>query len=199
MYVLPPLPRELSEYEPVLDAETVRLHHDCHHAAYVAGANSAMAELRRIAAGKEDANAAPCATRKLAFNLGGHLLHCLYWNCICSDSKPLSDSALVAAIAAQFGDFDGFVRLFKSAAIGVQGSGWSILAVEPMSLRLMVLAVHRHQDALVGGMMPILACDVWEHAYYLRYQNNRAAYVDAFMRHINWEWVAHRFNNICQN
>lgn len=199
VYVLPPLPRELSEYEPVLDAETVRLHHDCHHAAYVAGANSAMAELRRIAAGKEDANAAPCATRKLAFNLGGHLLHCLYWNCICSDSKPLSDSALVAAIAEQFGDFDGFVRLFKSAAIGVQGSGWAILAVEPMSRRLMVLAVHRHQDALVGGMMPILACDVWEHAYYLRYQNNRAAYVDAFMRHINWEWVAHRFNNICQN
>ena len=199
VYVLPPLPRELSEYEPVLDAETVRLHHDCHHAAYVAGANSAMAELRRIAAGKEDANAAPCATRKLAFNLGGHLLHCLYWNCICSDSKPLSDSALVAAIAEQFGDFDGFVRLFTSAAIGVQGSGWAILAVEQMSRRLMVLAVHRHQDALVGGMMPILACDVWEHAYYLRYQNNRAAYVDAFMRHINWEWVAHRFNNICQN
>ncbi len=199
VYVLPPLPCELSEYEPVLDAETVRLHHDCHHAAYVAGANSAMAELRRIAAGKEDANAAPCATRKLAFNLGGHLLHCLYWNCICSDSKPLSDSALVAAIAEQFGDFDGFVRLFKSAAIGVQGSGWAILAVEQMSRRLMVLAVHRHQDALVGGMMPILACDVWEHAYYLRYQNNRAAYVDSFMRHINWEWVAHRFNNICQN
>lgn len=199
VYVLPPLPRELSEYEPVLDAETVRLHHDCHHAAYVAGANSAMAELRRIAAGKEDANAAPCATRKLAFNLGGHLLHCLYWNCICSDSKPLSDSALVAAIAEQFGDFDGFVRLFTSAAIGVQGSGWAILAVEQMSRRLMVLAVHRHQDALVGGMMPILACDVWEHAYYLRYQNNRAAYVDAFMLHINWEWVAHRFNNICQN
>lgn len=75
VYVLPSLPCEPSDYEPVLDAETVRLHHDCHHAAYVAGANSAMAELRRMADGKEDANAAPCATRKLAFNLGGHLLH----------------------------------------------------------------------------------------------------------------------------
>ena len=191
--MLPPLPCEPSDYEPVLDAETVRLHHDCHHAAYVAGANSAMAELRRMADGKDDVNAAPCATRKLAFNLGGHLLHCLYWNSICKDSKPLTDAALMAALIEQFGDMDGFVRLFKSAAMGVQGSGWAVLAVEQMSRRLMILAVHRHQDALVSGIFPLLACDVWEHAYYLRYQNNRAAYVDAFIRHINWEWVARRF------
>ena len=193
MYVLPPLPCEPSDYEPVLDAETVRLHHDCHHAAYVAGANSAMAELRRMADGKDDVNAAPCATRKLAFNLGGHLLHCLYWNSICKDSKPLTDAALMVALIEQFGDMDGFVRLFKSAAMGVQGSGWAVLAVEQMSRRLIILAVHRHQDALVSGICPLLACDVWEHAYYLRYQNNRAAYVDAFIRHINWEWVARRF------
>lgn len=199
VYVLPPLPCSPSDYEPVLDAETVRLHHDCHHAAYVAGANSAMDELRRMADGKEEVNAAPCATRKLAFNLGGHLLHCLYWNSICKDSKPLTDAALMAAITGQFGDLDGFVRLFKAAAMGVQGSGWAILAVEQMSRRPVVLAVHRHQDALVSGIRPILACDVWEHAYYLRYQNNRAAYVDAFIRHINWEWVARSFNNICQN
>lgn len=193
VYVLPPLPCEPSDYEPVLDAETVRLHHDCHHAAYVAGANSAMAELRRMADGKDDVNAAPCATRKLAFNLGGHLLHCLYWNSICKDSKPLTDAALMVALIEQFGDMDGFVRLFKSAAMGVQGSGWTVLAVEQMSRRLIILAVHRHQDALVSGICPLLACDVWEHAYYLRYQNNRAAYVDAFIRHINWEWVARRF------
>lgn len=193
VYVLPPLPCEPSDYEPVLDAETVRLHHDCHHAAYVAGANSAMAELRRMADGKDDVNAAPCATRKLAFNLGGHLLHCLYWNSICKDSKPLTDAALMMALIEQFGDMDGFVRLFKSAAMGVQGSGWAVLAVEQMSRRLIILAVHRHQDALVSGICPLLACDVWEHAYYLRYQNNRAAYVDAFIRHINWEWVARRF------
>lgn len=193
VYVLPPLPCEPSDYEPVLDAETVRLHHDCHHAAYVAGANSAMAELRRMADGKDDVNAAPCATRKLAFNLGGHLLHCLYWNSICKDSKPLTDAALMVALIEQFGDMDGFVRLFKSAAMGVQGSGWAVLAVEQMSRRLIILAVHRHQDALVSGICPLLACDVWEHAYYLRYQNNRAAYVDAFIRHINWEWVARRF------
>lgn len=199
VYVLPPLPCAPSDYEPVLDAETVRLHHDCHHAAYVAGANSAMADLRRMAEGKEDVNAAPCATRKLAFNLGGHLLHCLYWNSICKDSKPLTDSVLMSAITEQFGDWDGFVRLFKAAAMGVQGSGWAILAVEQMSRRPMVLAVHRHQDALVSGICPILACDVWEHAYYLRYQNNRAAYVDAFIRHINWEWVSRSFHHICQN
>lgn len=193
VYVLPPLPCEPSDYEPVLDAETVCLHHDCHHAAYVAGANSAMAELRRMADGKDDVNAAPCATRKLAFNLGGHLLHCLYWNSICKDSKPLTDAALMVALIEQFGDMNGFVRLFKSAAMGVQGSGWAVLAVEQMSRRLIILAVHRHQDALVSGICPLLACDVWEHAYYLRYQNNRAAYVDAFIRHINWEWVARRF------
>lgn len=198
-YVLPPLPYPVSDYEPVLDAETVRLHHDCHHAAYVAGANSAMTELRRMADGKEDVNAAPCAMRKLAFNLGGHLLHCLYWHCISKDAKPLTDSALMEAITEQFGDWEGFERLFKAAAMGVQGSGWAILAVEQMSRRPVVLAVHRHQDAWVSGIRPILACDVWEHAYYLRYQNNRAAYVEAFMHHINWEWVARSFNNFCQN
>ena len=197
MYVLPPLPCAPFDYEPVLDAETVLLHHDCHHAAYVAGANSAMAELRSIAAGKEDANAVPCATRKLAFNLGGHILHCLYWRSFCKDSKPLTDAALIAAMDEQFGGMEGFARLFKSAAMGVQGSGWAVLAVEQMSRRLMIFAVHRHQDAMVSGICPILACDVWEHAYYLRYQNNRAAYVEAFLRHINWESVARSFNNIC--
>lgn len=199
VYVLPSLPCVPADFGAVLDAETVRLHHDCHHAAYVAGANGAMKELQNIAGGRGDVNATPCAARKLAFNLGGHLLHCLYWHCISKVANSMPDSGLMTALCEQFGDFDGFIRLFRAAALGVQGSGWAILAVEQMSGKLMVFAVHRHQDAMVSGLLPILACDVWEHAYYLRYQNNRAAYVDAFIEHINWEWVSRCFNHYCHN
>lgn len=199
VYILPPLPCAPSDFGAVLDEETVRLHHDFHHAAYVAGANGAMAELQDIAGGKGDVNATPCAARKLAFNLGGHFLHCLYWHSIGREANQMPDSGLMSALCEQFGDMEGFIRLFRAAALGVQGSGWAILAVEQMSAKLMVFAVHRHQDAMVGGLRPILACDVWEHAYYLRYQNNRAAYVDAFIRHINWEWVSRCFNLSCHS
>ncbi len=198
-YVLPPLPCELSAYEPVLDAETVRLHHDIHHAAYVAGANNALTTLQRIAAGDGDTNTVPCEIGKLAFNLGGHLLHCLYWHSINCASESAPGPELTQAIQEQFGSMEGFCRLFRTAALGVQGSGWALLACERLSKRLIIFGVQRHHEALVSGITPILACDVWEHAYYLRYQNNRAAYIDAFMRHINWSWVTEQFHSCCNH
>ena len=193
-YVLPPLPFDVSAYEPLLDEKTVRLHHDIHHAAYVVGANNALSELRAIAQGEGKVNATSCATDNLAFNLGGHLLHCLYWHSLCSVEQT-PGLELMEALQSQFGSMEGFFRIFRAAALGIQGSGWALLARECLSKRLIVLSVHRHQDALVSGIKPLLACDVWEHAYYLRYQNNRAAYVDAFLRHINWKWVTEQFNH----
>lgn len=197
VYVLPPLPYDVAAYEPVLDAETVLLHHDVHHAAYVAGANAAVAELQDIASGNGDVNATSCASRKLAFNLGGHILHCLYWHSLAPEPQETPQAELLEAICAQFGSLEGFCRIFRAAASGVQGSGWAVLAREHLSRKLLVFAVHRHQDAMVSGIRPLLACDVWEHAYYLRYQYNRAAYVDAFLRHINWSGVSERFNHRC--
>ncbi len=196
-YVLPPLPYELEALEPFINEETLLLHHDKHHAAYVAGANAAADELRRINNGTLGREHAACATQKLAFHLGGHILHTLYWHNMAGVPHTMPDGALGAAIDSSFGSFDSFCRLFAGIAESVQGSGWAVMGVDPVSRKLMVCGICRHQDVLVPGFSPLLACDVWEHAYYLTWQNNRKGYVDAFMRHINWETVAQLFEKSC--
>ena len=192
--MLPPLPYELSALEPVLDAETVMLHHTRHHAAYVAGANAAVDMMRQIAQGELPETMSNTAVQNLAFNLAGHMLHSLYWGNISPEAGQRPGGALAAAIDASFGSYEGFVRVFRSVALGVQGSGWAILAREAVSRRLVVLGALRHQDALLPKMRPLLVCDVWEHAYYIRYANNRAAYVDAFLNQVCWRSVEKRFN-----
>ena len=194
-YVLPPLPYEINALEPLLDAETLDLHHSRHHAAYVAGANDAVARMRRIARGEEPDNMLPAAAHSLAFNLAGHMLHTLYWGNMTPEKGQCPQCCLADALNRAFGSYEGFVRVFRSAALGVQGSGWAVLATDAVSHELVVLAAHRHQDALLPRMRPLLVCDVWKHAYYLRYANNRARYVDTFMHQINWRTVEIRYNH----
>lgn len=195
-YVLPPLPYEAVALSPVLDEETVLLHYEKHHAAYVAGANSAAETLRRIAVGELASEAAPAASELLAFNLGGHLLHCLYWNSLSPAPQEGPTGALADAINCSFGSYEGFERIFRAVTMAVQGSGWGVLAVDPASGLLRVMGICKHQEVFVPGLAPLLACDVWEHAYYLRYHNNRAGYLDAFMQHINWKNVQQRIKDI---
>ena len=198
-YVLPPLPYEATALEPLMDAETVILHHSRHHAAYVAGANAAAELMHQVAMGEQPETMAATAAHNLAFNLAGHMLHTLYWGSLAPEPCGAPCGELADAIRTDFGSYDGFVKLFRSAALGVQGSGWAVLARDAVSHRLVVLAAHRHQDALLPRMRPLLVCDVWEHAYYLRYHNNRAAYLDAFMNQICWNTVLRRFNSNKQN
>lgn len=198
-YVLPPLPYEAAALEPLMDAETVILHHSRHHAAYVAGANAAAELMRQVATGEQPETLAATAAHNLAFNLAGHMLHTLYWGNLAPEPCDGPEGELADAMNESFGSYAGFVRLFRSAALGVQGSGWAVLARDAVSHRLVVLAAHRHQDALLPRMRPLLVCDVWEHAYYLRYHNNRAGYVDAFMNQVCWHSVAKRFNSNKQN
>lgn len=193
-YVLPPLPYEAAAVEPLLDAETVRLHYEKHHAAYVAGANEAAALMRMIATGEMPECAAGSAAANLAFNLSGHMLHTLYWGSIASTPCAGPGGELADAINTAFGSYDGFLRLFKAVALRVKGSGWAVLAKDAVSHRLVVLGAHKHEDALLPRMRPLLVCDLWEHAYYLRYRNNRAGYVDAFLNQICWCAVDKRFN-----
>lgn len=193
-YQLPPLPYAPSDLEPFLDAETLRLHHDKHHAAYVKGANTATLAMKAMARGERSAEDAASVAQNLAFHLGGHLLHCLYWKNLSPVPQALPEGPLAEAIVLTYGSFEGFARLFRAVALGVQGSGWCVLGVEPIGKQLTINAILRHQEALSPRFCPLLVCDVWEHAYYLRYQHDRAAYVDAFMRHINWEIVAHRYS-----
>lgn len=196
-YVLPDLPYAAASLEPLLDEETVLLHHDRHHAAYVAGANAAADTLQRVACGELAAEAAPEAARLLAFNLGGHILHCLYWESITGMQGCTPKGELADAINHSFGSMEGFEKIFKAVAMGVQGSGWSVVGMDPVSGLLRIFGIERHQDILAPGFLPLLACDVWEHAYYLRYHNNRAGYVNAFLKHIDWEKTQQRLTTIC--
>lgn len=191
-YVLPPLPYPVSSLEPFLDDETLTIHHDRHHAAYVAGANNAADMQRRIARGELSTEWSPAAARNLSFHLSGHILHCLYWSSMSSRQEEIPGGAIGAAINENLGCYEGFLRLFSSVAMGVQGNGWAILALDKVSRRLTVLGVHGHDQSMFPLFAPLVVCDLWEHAYYLHYRNNRAAYVNEFLNHINWEWVNKR-------
>ncbi len=187
-YTLPPLPYAYNALEPAIDAETMTLHHDKHHAAYVKGANNALAKLADVHEGKLDPAAVSEWSEKLAFNLSGHLLHAIFWADLGSKGgKP--EGALAADIDTQFGSFDKLKAHFSAAATQVQGNGWGVLAYEPIARRLIVLQARNHQLNVAWGAIPLLVLDVWEHAYYLKYKNVRADYVKAFWSVVNWSAV----------
>lgn len=191
-YTLPPLPYDYADLEPHIDAQTIKLHHDIHHAGYVKGANAAVARLEQIRrVGGEEIATVRAVTDALSFNLAGHLLHSVFWNNMAKGGggDPPADSEIAKMIIRDFGTIEAFRANFGAAAVQVQGSGWSILAYEPTAQRLMVLQAEKHQNTAVWGAIPLLVVDVWEHAYYLKYQNQRAAYVKAFMNVINWKDV----------
>jgi Fe-Mn family superoxide dismutase len=188
-YHLPPLPYGYADLEPFLDAETVKLHHDIHHAGYVNGANAAIAELGQIRRAGEDAiKQVRAVTLNLAFNLSGHVLHSLYWPSMKKDGggDPPADSRIGQMIVRDFGTAEAFRANFAAVAAQVQGSGWAVLAYEPLAQRLLVLQAEKHENTGAWGTVPLLVLDVWEHAYYLKYQNKRTEYIKAFTQLINW-------------
>ena len=195
IYILPPLPYAYDALEPYIDESTMRLHHDKHHAAYVKGANEASRNLREIAEGKRDVSETTHWVRQLAFHGSGHTMHSIFWKNMTPTPKAAPEGSLATAIKDSFGSYDNFVKLFKAASVGVEGSGWGVLGYEPLSKKLVVLGVEKHQNLSVMGIVPLLVCDVWEHAYYLKHQNNRAAYVDAFLHVVNWQDVEQRYDN----
>ncbi len=192
-FVLPPLDYDYDALEPRIDVETMRLHHSVHHQGYVNGANNALRKLDEIASGEGDAGLVKHWTRELAFHGSGHTMHLLFWNNMRPDGGGEPSGDLADAVNESFGEFANFSRLFKAASVAVEASGWGILGYEPVSRRLVVLQAEKHHDLTVHGVVPLLAIDVWEHAYYLRYQNRRGDYVDAFMNVINWDDVARRY------
>jgi Fe-Mn family superoxide dismutase len=187
-YILPPLPYKPDALEPHIDAQTMQLHHDKHHQGYVNGLNTALDALAEIRSGKRQAAEVKHWSRELAFNGSGHFLHVLFWNCMTGE-KTQAGSATAKQISSDFGSMEGFSNQFKAAAGAVEGSGWAILVFEPIARRLMIMQAEKHQNLTAWGVMPLLAIDVWEHAYYLKYQNRRPEYVSEFMNVINWEFV----------
>ena len=190
-YTLPPLPYEYNALEPHIDEQTMRIHHDKHHQGYVDGLNKAVAALKE-AAGEETIDDAKLygLQRNLSFNYGGYVLHSVFWATMGpqsgSGSNQPAGGELLGAINAAYGSFENFQRLFKASALGVKGSGWSVLVYDAIGDWVHVKAMNDQDAYFPPGSMPILPLDVWEHAYYLKYQNNRGAYIDAWWNVVDW-------------
>jgi Fe-Mn family superoxide dismutase len=191
-YTLPDLPYDYAALEPHISGRIMQLHHDKHHAAYVAGANTALAKL---AEARESGNldAVNLHEKNLAFNLGGHVNHSVFWANLSPDGGDKPVGELAAAIDEFFGSFEAFQKHFTAAAAGVQGSGWSILAWDSIGARLVVVQLYDQQSNIAMGLVPVVMLDVWEHAYYLDYLNVRADYIKAWWNIVNWADAAARF------
>ncbi len=191
-YELPDLDYDYAALEPHLSARIVELHHDKHHAAYVAGANTTVEKLGEA---RESGNFATInqLEKNLAFHVSGHVLHSLLWKNLAPDGGGTPEGELAAALDESFGSFDAFRKQFDEAAMGVQGSGWAALAWEPTGGLLVVEQVYDHQSNLAQGAPPLLVLDMWEHAFYLQYENVKGDWVKAFWNLVNWPDVAARF------
>lgn len=191
VYTLPELPYDYAALEPHISGKIMELHHDKHHATYVDGANTAlekMAEARE----KGDFATLPKLEKDLAFNLGGHTNHTIFWKNLSPNGGGEPEGELAEAIKDSFGSFEGFKKHFTNCATSIQGSGWSVLAYDSLSGKLVIFQLFDQQGNVPVGVIPLLMLDMWEHAFYLDYLNVKADYVKAFWNIANWEDVAER-------
>jgi Fe-Mn family superoxide dismutase len=193
VYTLPELPYDYAALEPHISARIMELHHSKHHAAYVAGANAALEQMVE-AREKNSFGTINKLEKDLAFHLGGHINHSIFWTNLSAEGHDGLSGELAAAITEFFGSFDAFKAHFTAASLGIQGSGWGILSWDPVGARLIVQQMFDQQANTAQGTIPLLQLDMWEHAFYLDYQNVRADYVTAFWNIVNWDNVAKRFD-----
>ncbi|MCL4179323.1 MAG: superoxide dismutase [Verrucomicrobia bacterium] len=197
-FKLAPLPYPLDALEPHIDAKTMEIHHGRHHAAYVNGLNQAVSQIPGLAQRSleqllSELNQVPDQVRTAVRNHGGgHHNHTLFWSMLSRNGGGKPKGELASALDTHFGSFDGFQDLLTKAALGRFGSGWAWLTLD-RSRKLTVESTPNQDSPLSEGRTPLLGIDVWEHAYYLKYQNRRADYVTAFFKIVNWEFVQERY------
>ena len=197
-FTLPPLPYAYTALEPHIDEPTMRIHHDKHHAAYVTNLNAALdgeTALQSLSIEQLLGNLArvPEAKRTAVRNNGGgHYNHTLFWDLMAPGGAKAPDGKLAAAINTTFGGFDGFKEQFTKACLARFGSGWGWL-VRGADGSLSIESTPNQDAPLMAGKAAVLGCDVWEHAYYLKYQNRRPDYLAAWWNVVNWTRVAERF------
>jgi Fe-Mn family superoxide dismutase len=191
-YVLPELSYDYGALEPHISGRIMELHHSKHHAAYVAGINTALEQLEEARAKNEFGNINKLQ-KDLAFHLGGHVNHSIFWNNLAPNQGEKPEGELGAAIDEFFGSFDAFRAHFNAAALGIQGSGWAFLAWDSLGERLIIEQLYDQQGNLAAATVPLLMLDMWEHAFYLDYQNVKGDYVKAFWNIVNWADVQARF------
>ncbi|HZS86564.1 MAG TPA: superoxide dismutase [Chloroflexota bacterium] len=197
-YEVPPLPYDYNALEPHIDEQTMRIHHDKHHATYVTNANNALANHPDLAALPveellKDLSRVPENIRTaVRNNAGGHANHTLFWQIMKPNGGGQPSGPLADAINQTFGSFDAFKEELNKAGAGRFGSGWAWLTVDG-SGALRVESTPNQDTPISEGRTPILGVDVWEHAYYLKYQNRRADYLAAWWNTVNWDEVARRY------
>ena len=193
-YTLPDLGYDYGALEPHISGQIMELHHSKHHQAYVTGTNTALTRLAE-AREQNSFDQVNLLGKNLAFNLAGHVNHTVFWQNLSPDGGDKPDGELAAAIDEFFGSFDAFRAHFTANALGIQGSGWSILAWDILGARLVIEQLYDHQGNLAAGQVPLLMLDMWEHAFYLQYRNVKADYVEAFWNIADWSDVATRFTS----
>lgn len=197
MFELPALPYEYNALEPFIDAKTMTLHHDMHHATYLKNLNEALSgndDFLRMPIEKllANLNLIPENVRqKVRNNGGGHANHSLFWNWMSTPTGQKPAGELLEKINLSFGDFEKFKEVFKMHALARFGSGWVWLISENDKLK--IVDTPNQDTPLMEGIKPILGLDVWEHAYYLKYQNRRAEYVDSWWNVVNWNKVSNLY------
>ena len=191
VYVLPELDYDYSALAPHISATIMELHHSKHHAAYVAGANTTLDKLAEARDAGDFANINRLE-KDLAFHLGGHTNHSIFWKNLAPSAGGRPDGELASAIDEYFGSFDKFQAHFTATAMGIQGSGWAFLAFDVVSQRLIIEQLFDQQSNIAAGSIPLLTLDMWEHAFYLDYKNVKADYVSAFWNIVNWSDVSAR-------
>ena len=195
-FSVPDLPYDYAALEPHIDEATMRVHHDKHHQAYVDKANGALEGTEWADRDVEDVlkslDSLPADKQgPVRNNGGGHYNHTLFWQMLSPDGGGAPSGDLAAAIDAAFGSFEDFKAKFKEAGIGQFGSGWAWLVKDGDGVA--IVKTPNQDSPISAGKTPLLGCDVWEHAYYLKYQNKRPDYIDAFWNVVNWDYVAERF------
>lgn len=192
VYTLPDLSYDYAALEPAISGTIMQLHHDKHHKTYVDGANKALDGLAE-AREKNEFPTINQLQKNLAFNLAGHVNHTVFWENLSPDGGDNPEGELAQAVEEFFGGPDQLRAQFTAAALGIQGSGWAILAWDSLGQRLIIEQLYDHQGNLSASTVPLLMLDMWEHAFYLDYQNVKADYVKAYWNIVNWADVAERF------
>lgn len=192
-YELPELDYAYDALEPHISGEIMELHHTKHHQNYVNGANAALDKMQAARENGEIAGVVTALSKDLAFNLGGHTNHSLFWKNLSPNGGGEPTGELAEAINRDFGSFEKFQEHFNGAALGLQGSGWAVLGYDHVADRLVIEQMTDQQGNLSINLTPLLLLDMWEHAFYLQYKNVKADYVKAVWNVFNWDEVATRF------
>jgi superoxide dismutase, Fe-Mn family len=198
-FELPPLPYDYNALEPYIDTQTMQLHHDKHHAAYITNANNALKgtafENLPVEQVITRLNELPESIRTaVRNNAGGHINHSMFWQIMGPNAGGAPTGELADAITSTFGSFDNLKTAFNDAGVKRFGSGWAWLVLDK-SGKLQVTSTPNQDSPLIDGLYPVLGNDVWEHAYYLKYQNRRPEYLAAWWNVVNWNEVAKRYNS----